>query len=407
MISILVSGFVNNFVSASLGTLLMDVTILVAFASALALLLHRGRVNLQVTILLLALLLFSGMVFIKAVVIDSNSLEERLLGTRNYVIYLLPVLIPFALKYRHIKSLTVWTMRGGAVICLFAIAQFVLRSSLPRSLLQLNVETNLFGFYGTDLVRSNGLVGNTIIFTGFTLTIAVLGQAMWLAQRSGWALLAWVGGLLGMAFTFSRAGWVAAAGGTMLVFVLHYRTRLIPQFLIAFATIGAIVGAGVWLADNPRSFVARRLTGTEVTTQGSTEVHAQQIADSIHVLRSTWPVGVGVGTQGTSATGKLAIITDGWLFQAPLELGLPIAALLLLAMLSLSIYALFIIINSRHKLTRVLAIAVLTTTLYYIASGTVNSAYVGKTTYALYWLIAGLLLSATLKQKSSPELDGG
>jgi hypothetical protein len=399
---ILFNGIISNFLPSlsgiGLGTIILDSDLIVGMIILITAIIYTKKIILSDFMILFIFFAFSFMLLIKTG-LDDNALTERLLGWRNYIIYGLPSILFLYInfdKHKYIRFLTILM----TVLCIFAISQYFLHNIYPSDLLKLKIEENSFSFFGTNITRVNGLVGNTIIFTGFSFLASLLNLNIFLTSRKPIYLVAFVVCYLSLWLTFSRAAWVI--GTAMLMFNYMIIARFKISRLIIFTTIIIILGVTVyaWLNSNTNSFIYRRLFSQEVSTQGSDVVHFGQINSAIAKLQEQPTLGVGLGTQGGSADTKHIIISDGWLLQLALEFGVPLAIVFVICLICVLLYG-FWIMKFKQSSLDVLAVTFISATIYFLITGILNSALVGKTVYAVYFIILGLLLSS--KPKRSQE----
>ncbi|MHC2991369.1 hypothetical protein OB13_07160, partial [Pontibacter sp. HJ8] len=177
--TLLFNGFISNFLSFSstnLGTVFIDAFILLLILH-LALKLIAGYYSgLMLKRLYFNMLVLWGILvfltFLKLLFLDATPLAERLLGVRNNIVYMIPLIyIPlFFKKEEDVEGVVAFFLKTSLVLVVFSIVQYLFSARLPESLLVLRGET-VFSFYGTTIARPTALLGNTIIYASFTLII--------------------------------------------------------------------------------------------------------------------------------------------------------------------------------------------------------------------------------------------
>ena len=206
-------GFITNAVpwtSFNFGTLVVD--ILYAVIGLLSVLrfrsVDRDRLRaLRVPLVLYAVysawclfLMFYG----------DNPFRDRVMGFRNNVIY--PgIWIPLALLGRSVsfRRVAAIIFYGGLASCVLAIIQAFFNAKMPELLLTLHGTDQHFGFYGTNIFRVTGIIGNPLVFSGFSSFMVLLGY-MFLSfeARRRARFLIWIP-LIAMYYTYTRTSNVA------------------------------------------------------------------------------------------------------------------------------------------------------------------------------------------------------
>ncbi|GGK70826.1 O-antigen ligase family protein [Rufibacter glacialis] len=407
---LLFNGFITNFLSFTsfgLGTLLVDLLIMLQIAHLVLTLVYLYFTNQKIDKewyllagiwLVLLLLTLAKLLFI-----DDNALRDRVLGLRNNLIYCLPVVyLPLFLQKEHLikKSIT-FLLTGGVFLCLFAVFQFVFSSHLSLTWLVLRGE-GAFSFYDQDITRPTALMGNTIIFASFTLLLFSLLFSKYITQRKRIYLLILAIVLTANYFTYTRATLVGFLLIGMAILVLHtgrwtvhYALKVIVSLSIL---LSLIFGLGYYFRD---TFLVKRVTGRELSTISSNEGHFSMIDESILYLKEHYLAGSGIGSQGPSANPDTVIITDGYWFQLFLENGLPLGLVYLAFYLFCLLYALQAFLKTKNLLLKQLCLAFLGLSVYYYAASFINSAFIGRVNFILYWVLFGLIVAQRLITKKS------
>lgn len=395
VLSALLSGFISNFLLAfipSAGTLLTDV---LCFIIIILYILEKGLGGkiLKIEIIVMGFALLFGLLIILKSLIDYNTLTERVLGTRNFFLYFLAgiSLVSQKKRYTHVTINLIY--KASALICVFAVSQYIFRNTYPKTLLSLPQDADAFFFSGTDIFRVNGLIGNTIIFTGLALWASAVSVSRFIYKRAFVDSLVVIVSASAVFLTYSRAAWVFAIIQAIFIYFMINRKTLNGIIRFILMLISIILCTDYYYVNNSNDFVFKRLQSTESTTKGSTEVHGEQLKDSWTAIQKHPIFGVGTGSQGTSAQSKHVIITDGWMPQVALELGLPIGFYLLIFIVYINNLAYKLYQRTANREVASFSLSFISLTSYYFFTGIINSAFVGKTTYLLYWICAGIIIS--------------
>ena len=324
-------------------------------------------------------------------------LKDAVFSLRNNVAYTLPfALILMTFDNRKIYNLYNLILRTGSIISVFAIIQFVGRSWLPNQLLSLNVETAAT-LYGSDIVRVNGLMGNSIIFGGYTLVLIAMAFAKLIIMRSN-NLETWIELILPVvanALTFSRASNVGTVIVCFSIFLLGARKDRRQDFTkrLIVAIILAIVFIYIVLTFFGNTIIVQRLLGTNQTwTQGSDQVHFSTIQNAVKVIEDNWLLGYGMGTVGyASSLGSRGIVRDGALWIWLLEFGIPLSVFYLTFIIRLFHQA---VVKRRDEyLGKALGCAFIAVSIYLLGFSFINSAYSARSVYSFWWILAGMVVA--------------
>lgn len=415
IVTLLFSGFITNFLSfneINLSTVLIDFLYLLLSVHLFCYLLYCYFSNKKIDKTYFEIALFWIFLFIctllKLLIFDPNPLVERILGLRNNIFYgILILYIPLLVKRtEHLKLLVNLLFTTGAILIVFSIIQYLFSSKFPNSLMVLRGEES-FGFYGTSIVRPTALLGNTIIFASFTLFLFSYFLSKCLFNYEKKYLFALVIVTLANILTFTRATLVGMLIVLTVGFFLRYG-RLTVSFIrkltvFAFTLIASILLLAFIYQD---SFIMRRLTGKEASTQGSTNVHLNEILDSIDYLKSHYMAGSGIGSQGASGAPENKIITDGYWFQLFLENGLLLGSLYVIFYSVCLIYSIRVYYRTQSMWHKQICMTFILISMYFFCASFLNSAFAGRTNFIIYWLLLGVLVSQNLiEKKSSYDFD--
>ena len=307
-----------------------------------------------------------------------------------------------------IASIMRTVMGTGVFVAIFGVLQFGFRATLPPWLLY-SRDTELYGYWGTDITRSTGLVGNSIVYG----TLMTLVFTLWAAaslrpglsrNRRLWTVVAAVVAGIAVLTSFSRVA-IFLCVISALVIVVHAlwsrgAVRAIPV-AIALTMFSAILA--VWFRANldfqkavGESFIIEGLFGgANPSVAGSTAVHDEFTRLALESFeRNPW-VGVGLGSQrqDSSNAGRAPVITDGFhlstLVEGGLFLMLPTVALLVLV-------ALRALAARRHVAPSerwlIVATFVFVTGQISVA-GLYNTGFYGKVPNVVFWVTFGAVVA--------------
>ncbi|RUS45285.1 O-antigen ligase family protein [Cohnella sp. AR92] len=337
----------------------------------------------------------------------NESIFTKILSLRDKILYVFVALFIF----RFIKSsfqvdkLLRIVYLLGFIFSVFGIFQFIFRDVLPVWLLTPN-NIDLFGFYGTDIIRSTGLLGNTIIYGNIMLLFLSIFINKSISSLKVKDIMFSAIVLISIFTTFSRTAIVGA-----FIVLLLSMSRIIKDSITRNATkgkilflffgfISAIIIALVIIFNSSlnnsikNSFIYSGLfSQNNASVQNSTEMHKNFITDAIVLLKEHMWFGLGIGSQrhGSLYSMSNVFITDSAFFATLTELGI-ILFIIYSAFIVLSMYYAFKV--RAIKEYRYLANGFLIFSLYeYSFANIVNSSYFGKVFYLLYWMLFGFILT--------------
>ena len=356
----------------------------------------QGKIGKKEIVVLGFAILLGAMIILKSLT-DNNIVIERILGVRNFFLYLLSGITLISQKKWYSHLTIEYIYRISIFLCAFAISQYLFRNIFPKNLLSLPQDADAFFFTGTDIFRVNALVGNTIIFTGLAIWTFGMSVSRFIYRKSIIEFISLTLSSLAVFLTYSRAAWAFMIFQSLFIYFMVNRKTLNGVVRSLFVVLSMTFFISFYYINNSDSFVFKRLLSTESTTAGSTQVHGKQLRDAWSIVKDNPIFGVGVGSQGTSAQSHNVIITDGWMPQVALELGLPIAVLLLSFIFLISHFAYKLYKSVTDWSMSSFCISFMSITLYYLSTGLINSAFVGKVTYIVYWMCAGVIASAYIE----------
>ena len=399
--TIVFSGFLTNFLnlfSFNLSTLLIDLFIVVTIV--VYLIFGKGLTRglefnikeqpFKMYLVFLFLLIFKAL-------FDENNLIERVLGFRNYAIYLSVVFLAplyFRSHLRIERYIHFW-ITISFILCVFSIIQGIFFNYLPKILLTPKSD-EIFSFYETNIVRVNGLIGNPINFSGFLLLFFALTSSSLIYTRKIKFLLFTLLCLIALYLTYSRISLIGAllilsVGVGLYLLKIKYSKIKLGIYLI-LALVGITIFSNVFFSrEFEKNIMVQRMLGNEETTKGSNLEHILEIEMAIKYIKDYPILGVGIGSQGESGLGQ-KIITDGAWYQIVLELGAPVAVCFFLIIFYSLFHVYNLYIKSSDSFFLILTSSYITFSAFIILSGFINSLFLSKIIYIEYWLLLGIIL---------------
>ncbi len=346
--SVLMSGFINlipsPFSGVYVATLVSDIIVGLMMASLAARVIRRGgAVKVQGWVLSIALLILA---YIALVPFGPESLQLQLAEIRTRVGYLIGAVYVYAFvrERRQQEQIINYATFLAVIVALIGVAQQLRGSELPAWLIAAPGEI-AFSYQGTEILRANGLVGNTIVFAALMLMFMSLSLARALS-KPGWihlGLTLLFGGAV--VASYSRMAIVLIPVVVMSVAALlslgrqsasRLASPVVWSVLVALVVVLGAMASGSADEFIESSFLASGLfDGANASVVGSTDRHFYQIAFAADAFLSSPLVGVGIGTQRMDSSwfATQPVITDGaiWLVLAEggLVVAIPTAVLLI------------------------------------------------------------------------------
>ena len=343
-------------------------------------------------------------------------LSQRVMGFRNNIVYpgiwLLVGLSAREIGLRRLRE-TIWY--SGLVICAFAIVQAVFHHDLPDCVMLLGHGEYRFGFEGQDIFRPTGLVGNTIVFSGFSAIVLLVG---WMRPERKKSLLQKFLTLIPAAslyLTYTRTANVSILvvwGFAWSFFGMKsWKGSLLRAGAVIF-TLWVLIGGEA--GNTPQAvfakyiksffpekttFVIDRMSGQDQSSIGSTKTHLQLIKEGWELIKKHPVFGVGLGSQGYSskAPDDICVMRDGYWMATVLEFGAP-GTLVWIAFLAWMFFMLMRKANADadrdgDETARTLAASLMLVIAYFGIASILNSSYSARTNQCLLWMCVGALLS--------------
>lgn len=394
------NGFIANFISPSINSITIDLLILINFT----LLFYKHPDDLGFIkyhyFLIFTFFFYIAWCFL-LVLLGVNPLIEKILGFRNSTIYLIFPLLVISLIREKNSSIKIFKYINfcGAFVSIFGITQYAFSSNLPRTFLAVG-DDQLFGFFGSSLIRPTALLGNTIIYSGAVVISFVTSLSMYIGTKKNLYLLFSFISLLAAYASYSRsaiAGLVVCALLTALLYMENIYQSLkaiIP--MIGFFSVLILLYS--FFAPDSFGFILSRMLSQESTTESSDLVHLIEISTAVELAADNFLFGIGLGTQGQSGYSGLKVITDGFWWQLVLETGFVGALLYLLIVL----YIFIRIYKSRFQLAapeRYILVAPMVLLIYFHTASFINSSILGRFNFFSLWLLCAIGLKFTTKSR--------
>lgn len=393
---VLFRGFIENFIGH--GTLFVDCFFIMlcvwAFYTCLTgkIRYHKYHKILNFYIAWIVLCAFMGGM---QVLFGKTSLYDAVIGFRNNNVYTgLFFIAALRLDRDGVRRFLKLFINGGVFICFFAILQYVFREQLPDSLLFLNDEGN-FGFYGSDVIRVTGLMGNTIIFGGFTIIICAIlwAELITCKYKSAVVWLKLLIAAIANILTFSRAASVGMVAVFVLEFIVYGCTHGKAVKYLTISGVVLLFGVIVAITFFRDSVIVQRIFGlNDAWNSGSDALRFQMIRNAIALIKDNWLFGVMMGQSNT-------VVTDGVFWAYLMEMGIPTFIFYCILLLFLFITALKTC-KSRDGLARTISIGYIGMNAYLLAVSFINSAYAARSVLVFVWLIGGMMLAVASRAES-------
>lgn len=319
--------------------------------------------------------------------------RDAILGFRNDIFYTIPfllIMISFnenmCIKaYNYIKIL-------GVFVCIFAIIQYVFRKYLPVELLTLKVDS-VASFIGTDVIRVTALLGNSIIYSGFSVIMISIFYAEYLEKKKREYLILLIIAVISNLFSFSRASIVGMVMVMIFEYLLFSRNgKLSRTFIrILVALIIIIVLLILCFTVFKDTIIVRRLfISGSFSDKISNETHTQTILNAIDTIYDNVFLGLGFGKVGYACSlASREVIRDGTFWIYILEWGLPLNIIYWLM--------LYKIIKKTYISTRTIKknmaikYSFISMYLYFVVASFINSSYSARSVLVIVWIFTGIV----------------
>ena len=402
-IALVFIGFITNAVpwtSFNFGTLVVDIlygVIGVAFLLRLPKI-DRARLRELRVPLILYGLFAAWCVFL--VFYGDNALRDRIMGFRNNVVYpAIWIVLALSAPAVSIRKIGAVIFYCGLVTCVLAIVQAFFSESLPELLLTLHGTDQHFGFYGTNIFRVTGLVGNPLVFSGFSSFLVLMGYMfLGFQPRRAARWLLWIPAIA-MYYTYTRTSNYALLlvwgfAWSFWTVIPWWRRGVRVLLVLGFLLV---MKYGTFFGPNAfqNSFFLNRMAGTEVTSQASTVAHVESAKEGLREWVRKSVCGLGIGSQGYSVkdhTGTFA--GDGVYLAMLLETG-GVGFLLLVGVMAWFFVRTLIRFSRasrwgpEHRMYGTLLLVF----GYFGMANVLNSAFTARTNLCLFWMLIGLMFA--------------
>lgn len=400
-----IRGLVESFIGY--GTVIVDaVLILVGLYSLIKGIVIKDKIVFFYFIWILVCIIN----FLVQLMFDRTTISTGILALRNNVAYTLPFVFCFGLIRTSdgCKQVYDFIINCGIAICCFAIIQYLGRSFLPTKLLVIEGES-VFSFWGTDVVRVTGLIGNTIIFSGFAVIMICYSWAQIINKEGNIKIyILFISSVISNLLTFSRASIVGMIVAIIVEYFILISNKCSKQeFIKRVAALMFVVVISIVLfiqfADViTNTIIFQRLAyKNNLWNEGSDSVHFSSIKKAIEVIKQHSIIGYGLGKAGYSAS-KGAIICDGTFWTYLIELGVPVC-LLYWGIVGSIIIKFVRYINKKIKMVSSLCLGFFISNGYLIAASLINSSYSSRIILIYNWIFAGII-SVMIQNSSRDEI---
>lgn len=392
------NGFMNNFVNLDkISSQILDLLFLLIFCIYIVRL-TKNEIKLNFLSSLVFLLIF---IFTFRLFTDVGSFYQRFLGYRikMYIITFIIIQVLLVNK-KNLKIVLNRMYFYGTVVSFYGIIQFLFRNKLSIDFLALK-GTNLFGYYGTDIIKANGLIGTPIDFGFFTLLFYTMFLQLFFQNKKVKYMICTLICLLSCICTFSRVAYLGLGIFTIIIIIINIKNKVISfnnklifmgLFTLSFILFMGFIQKGYIESSFIHKYI---ISGQSINVQSSNETHQSIVQDSIEYIKRSPMYGYGIGTQryDTIYNPINFYNTDGVFFAFILELGIPIFILMIIVMIT-SIYYSYRIFKNNVYLQPLCLVFILTGLYQIMFEGFVNSSFVNKTSFVIYWLIFGIIMSS-------------
>jgi len=394
------NGFLNNFVDIGkvyFGTLLIDIFYVISSVLEIIIILKRNKIT--VTDINVIFFIFFYLYFARIFLDSNNDIYSKFLSFRDRVFYITIFIFvqEFIYSIDDIKRIKKWLFIFSIFISLFGIFQYIFREHLSLILLTPKSD-NIFSYYGTNIVRSTGLIGNPIIFGNFELLFYSIFLTRFFTRSNLKNFIFVLITFFAIIFTFSRVAYLGTFIITfvlMIVYIFKYKSKRTLTSYLSILTIIllSMILILVFRNDIINSFIYKDLIlGNNPSVKGSTQTHIHLLEKSIEIIKSNWIFGTGIGTQ-RYGTNVQFYNTDGSWMAMMIEIGIPMFILYLAFLIKCIIKSYEL--SRKNLIIRDIGIGFFIFSIYeMIFANFINSAYFGKIFYIMYWFIFGIILSS-------------
>ena len=402
--AIFYSGFVTNFVTLSnvnTGTILIDLFMIIYLLIFCVKRYNSKKFFLNYGLIILIIILIS--IFLFKFIIDKTSIEYKIQNIHNMLFYLLIfVWVQATLNSKEeIKKMILSIRLLGVLLSGFAIIQYLFRNILPIKFLVLN-QDKIFSYIGTDFIRVNGLIGNTIVFGTFSLIIYSLNLNILLRKINAKNYILTFISIISTILSFSR---VAIIGMIVLsaFYIMFFKKNI--KIMIAFIVmlILGILVLNIGFKNVLTFMVNDVFTNSNISVKGSTDKHFNQIQLAMEYIKNNWFIGSGLGANEGSFYGNIIIYDGAWyslLLDYGLVLFIPYVCFIFYSM----IFSIKLINKNIGEYSSALVITYIGISFWVLIIGFINSSFLAKVVYLTFWLIFGCVISIHRKFEMDKKL---
>ncbi|MEA5007112.1 O-antigen ligase family protein [Clostridium tyrobutyricum] len=390
------SGFITNYLfytsSINTSTIIIDVLYLILFLLYILFNIkfknHTIRKQEVFIVILYVFIFIFGLV---KIFIDNNALLERISGFRNYFIYIsIFILVSNLRKTKNYIELINTIINFSYIIFIFSILQFVLKDYLPDRLMRLKGE-GIYTYQTVDILRANGLLGHPVIFGGFCVMIFILSANLYIQYKNKKYFVLSLIAILATFASSSRLSIIGILISILLIMILNNTDWIKIFFKIFCISFIFMIVLYIIYRLYPNLYIFNIFLAKDEYVQGSNMVHLQQVYSAIEYIKKNVLFGIGLGSQGISAK-HVAIISDGTWFQNLLELGLPLFIMYIFLYIVCIKYVIVLIKKIDNKFVKSLGRTFIIISIYFMYSNFVNSSFLARICYILYWSLFGILI---------------
>lgn len=354
---------------------------------------------------------------------SEGPLSQRIMGFRNNVVYpgiwLLLAVSNCRLDIRRIVNCLYFC---GLVVCAFAVCQGFWHDRMPDLLLSLTGKEAKFllnGTAGEIVFRVNGLIGNTIVFSGFAGVAFLLGYVRCRCGIGGcwsWLLLAIPLTAIHLSYTrTANFGLIATWGAAWCLWRIVSMRRLLLKSAIVLFLLGLYASGTLssslteWMRKAPvtnESVFVMRMRGDDKASSDSTKEHIRLLQWGLGQIVEHPVFGLGIGSQGYSSKADMSqdVVRDGYWVAQTLEVGVPG----MLAWMGFAAWFVFFLlrmaVSAEDRHLRWVAASLVFGFLYLGMCGLLNSAYWARPNQCVLWLLAGAVASVSRHLPSGAKL---
>lgn len=392
------NGFMSNFIVLyKLGSSILDILFLLILILFIIKLI-KNNIKLNFLSILVFILIF---ILTLRLFIDVGSFYQKFLGFRMKMYIIIFITIqPLLENKKNLDKIVNRMHFYGIILCFYGIIQFLFRNKLSNDFLTLK-GTNLFGYYGTDIIRANGLIGTPIDFGFFTLIFFVISLQLLLENKNLKYIMYTLICLFSCICTFSRVAYLGLIVFTIVILIVNIKNSVINVnnkliFIGLFSLSFIIFMMFIHKDYIESSFIHKYIiSGESVNVQSSNEGHKSMIEDSIEYIEENPIHGYGIGTQryDTIYNPINFYNTDGIFFAFILELGIPIFILMLIIIIVSIFYSCRVF--HENLCSKSICLAFILLGLYQVIFGAfINSSFFNKTAFIIYWLMLGIIMAS-------------